>query len=674
MLRLKKWSSSALLLAITAVPVMAGSNEEKPVTENGASGANSGVSASVASPNLTPTAGDANVTALLGVLVMKGVLAPTEANAIRNSAPDVKFQLLVDALSKKGLVSAADLSAAAGPAQPTAPTNEKVPSASSSITTATADASPEPQAQQPPVATTPQTPQRERPLPAGVVPAVAPVRVLPIDPPAKDGLVPAFKAGAVKITPYGFIKATAVHDSSSPNGDDFPFVGLFLTSTTVTNTGPTQDPEFHLKARSTRIGMNVEWPDISPKLTFTGRVEGDYEGNFSEVDNRDVSSIRSNSFQLRQAWVRMDFAASPETDIFFEGGQDWTLFGSSVLPNILETTFLGAFYGDIYERSPQMMFGLVQKLGGSRNVKLAPTFAIMMPSSGQIEKLGSLGLAAQLGQGEREGADSGRPELEARVALQFQLDKAPGVAAAQILWSGFQSRRTSLVPDSSMAAGPAAYATAFPNGFSSSSTQYGNQIGISLPTRWATLVASGYFGGDLRFFFGGQVNSYYTDTAGLTNVKEYSTLDGGPLAAAGGAALGTNGNGTVVIAPQRAVRAFGGFVNLGLPLSRWMNANPKGHNAGWQLYLHAGKDQVVKGDATTPNAGAAANTLSPLPLLMGKVFAATLYYKVNPYCTFGVEQSVYGTRLIPGADYTIAGSPDNLWQDHRTEFGPVFTF
>jgi len=568
-------------------------------------------------------------------------------------------------------VTAADLSAATNATQPSVPAVEAVRDVAVS---SSADSSPEPQAQQPPVATTPQTPQREKPLPVGVVPAIAPVRTLPITPPAKDGLVPAFKTGAVKITPYGFIKATAVRDSSSPNGDDFPFVGLFLTSTTVTNTGPTQDPEFHLKARSTRIGMNVEWPDISPKLTFTGRIEGDYEGNFSEVDNRDVSSIRSNSFQLRQAWVRMDYAASPNTDIYFEGGQDWTLFGSSVLPNILETTFLGAFYGDIYERSPQMMFGVVQKMGGSRNFKIAPTFAIMMPSSGQIEKLGSLGLAAQLGQGEREGADSGRPEVEARLAFEFQLDKAPGVAPAQILWSGFQSKRTSLVPNSSMAAGPAAYATAFPNGFSTSSTQYGNQIGISLPTRWATLVASGYFGGDLRFFFGGQVNSYYTDTAGLTNVTQYSTLDGGPLAAAGGAALGTNANGTVVIAPQRAVRAFGGFVNLGLPLSRWMNANPKGHNAGWQLYLHAGKDQVVKGDATTPNAGAAANTLSPLPLLMGKVFAATLYYKVNPYCTFGVEQSVYGTRLVPGADYTIAGSPDNLWQDHRTEFGPVFTF
>ena len=184
-----------------------------------------------------------------------------------------------------------------------------------------------------------------------VVAAVAPVRVLPIDAPVKDGLVPAFKAGAVKVTPFGFIKASAVHDSSSPNGDDFPFVGLFLSSTNLLSTGPTTDPEFHLKARSTRLGANFEWPDSSPRLTFTGKVEGDYEGNFSEVDNRDVSSIRSNGFQLRQAWVRMDFAATDHTDLFFEGGQDWAIFSSTILPNLFETTFIGAYYGTLYELS-----------------------------------------------------------------------------------------------------------------------------------------------------------------------------------------------------------------------------------------------------------------------------------------------------------------------------------
>jgi hypothetical protein len=124
----------------------------------------------------------------------------------------------------------------------------------------------------------------------------------------------------------------------------------------------------------------------------------------------------------------------------------------------------------------------------------------------------------------------------------------------------------------------------------------------------------------------------------------------------------------------RTIRAFGGFVNLGLPLSRWFNADPKGHNGGWQLYFHMGKDQVVHSDLVTPNAGATANVLSPLPLLMGTLVAGTLYYKVNPYVTFGFEQSIYATRLAPGLDYTIAGQPSNEWQDHRTEFGPIFTF
>jgi len=207
---------------------------------------------------------------------------------------------------------------------------------------------------------------------------------------------------------------------------------------------------------------------------------------------------------------------------------------------------------------------------------------------------------------------------------------------------------------------------------------------------------SAYRGGDLRFFFGGQVNSFATDTSGLTNIvgganstftgyaPGFATLDGGPLVAAGGAVLGCNVNvasaalcpqGNVVVAPQRAVRTFGGFVNLGLPLSRWFNANPKGHNAGWQLFLHMGKDQVPNRDLNYAGYSGNANTLAPLPLLMGKLAAATLYYKLNPNVTFGFEQSIYATRFEDHlALYEIAGQPSNEWQDHRTEFGPIFTF
>jgi len=60
--------------------------------------------------------------------------------------------------------------------------------------------------------------------------------------------------------------------------------------------------------------------------------------------------------------------------------------------------------------------------------------------------------------------------------------------------------------------------------------------------------------------------------------------------------------------------------------------------------------------------------------------AVTLYYKVNNWCQFGFEQSIYASRLddqyplIPGLGYTIKGVTSNEWQDHRTEFGPIFTF
>ncbi|HUO26943.1 MAG TPA: hypothetical protein VMU61_14845 [Candidatus Aquilonibacter sp.] len=652
-----------LVLAITPAPVLAGNNNAKTATANTASTTAADPTPAAATPSLASTTTDSNITALLGVLVMKGVLAPAEANAIHDAVPAAQFQALLDTLSRKGLVTAQDLSFVANPR----------PEALAPVS-ATLAISPAPVA----TAQVPSGKKLEAPPVPAIVPAVAPLRVLPVDPPVKGGLKAAFTMGPIKMTPYGFVKATAVYDDSNPNGDDMPFPGLFLNNATfATTTGPTKDPEFHVKARQARIGANFEFPDISPRLAFTGRIEGDFEGNFTEVDNRDVSSIRSSQFSLRQAWARLDYAAGENTDLYFEGGQDWTLFGSSALPNLLETTALGYWYGDIYERSPQFQFGLVQKLGGSRNLKFSPTFAIMMPTSSQIEKLGSLGVTAQLAQAEREGADSGRPELEGRLALQFQLDKAPGVAPAQIIFSGVDGRRTSIVPNSApgYSSMPANYLAAFPNGFTASSNIYGVQGAVQLPTRWFTLVASAYRGGDLRFFFAGQVNSYATDTSGLSNIQgPFATLDGGPLAAAGGAVLGTNASGQVVVAPQRAIRTFGGFVNLGLPLSRWFNANPKGRNAGWQLYLHMGKDQVPKWDLTYPGYSANANVLAPLPLLMGKLSAATVYYKANPYITFGFEQSIYATRLIPGLTYTIAGKPSNEWQDHRTEFGPIFTF
>jgi hypothetical protein len=696
--KLKQLLWCLLVLALSAVPLMAGGNDPKTAKENGVDAAEAAAVPGSPSPapSLTATPGNANVTALLGVLVKKGVLGAAEADAIRNAAPEAEFQLLVEVLSRKGVLSAADLSATGTPAaQPPAPEApvEAGESGSSSSREA-ADASPEPQPQ-----TQPQTPIPSRvagelpPPPPSVVGAVIPVRVFPIDAPKTGGLA-GIKAGPITLAPYGFIKSTFVHDSSDPNGDDFPFPGIWLTAgpNSTFNTGPTKDPEVHVKARSTRFGLNVEWPDMSKNLTLTGKIEGDFEGNFSEVDNRDVSSIRSNEPQLRLAFVRLDYHASDTFDVFFLGGQDWTLFGSGALENIVETTFNGAFWGNIWERSPQMRGGFIWTLDKQHHVNIEPQFGIMMPSTGQILKLGLSGLAGQLGEGEREGADSDRPEWEGRVALSYQLDPAKGVAPAQIALAGFHSRRTSIVPNSSYVCDGGANVlacsleSAFPNGFQASSPQWGGQIVAQIPTRWFTLVATGYRGGDLRFYFGGQINTFATDVARLTAVSgPYVAADGGPLVAAGGAVLGCTAalvggacpSGDAVVAPQRPIRSFGGFVQLGLPLSRWFNADPKGHNAGWQLLFTIGKDQVNDHDLNNPGYVAAYNGggTAPLPMLMGKTAIGTVYYKFNNWCQFAFEQSVYATRMKDGLTiYTIAGQPSNEWQDHRSEFGPIFTF
>ncbi len=520
-----------------------------------------------------------------------------------------------------------------------------------------------------------------------VVPAIAPVRVLSLDPAKKEGLTPGIMLGGVTVTPYGFIKATAAYDSLDPTGDDFPRPAF-----TAADTGPNNNPEFHMKARSTRFGSKIEWPDASKNIVVTGQIEADFEGNFSAADNRNVSTIRSNALSLRLAYGRIDWNVRPNTDIFFEGGQDWTIFGSSALMNLFETTFYGAYWGNLYERSPQFRLGLVEKLGGSRNWRLSPEFAIMMPSEGDLPAnavtctatnitAGSSctvvnGLASQLGYGERQGADYGKPEVESRVVLQFQLDKAPGVVPAQLLWSGFYSGRqatvlASAVPlDTANTTDPDFYKAAFPKGYDATSNGYGNQLAISLPTRWFTVVASGYQGADLRFFFGGETLSNYNQAGGLTSIADGFSVD-----RASTVLFGTNAAGQAVAAPQLPVRGYGGFVQLGMPLSRWFNADPKGRNAGWQAYVEYGIDaanandfRLAKGVSATEGAGPIKDTLK----------GVTIFYKMNPWVQFGFEEGKYQGFALPdtkGVCTTkVAGVATCTSTDWRSEFGPIFTF
>src|SRR5260370_1396838 len=119
--------------------------------------------------------------------------------------------------------------------------------------------------------------------------------------PEETRLIPDIKLGAgARLKLYGIFKTRIIHDCSSPQGNDFPLPLL------AGDTGPGSSPEFHLKARGLRLGANFEWLDPAPKTVITGKIEFDFEGNFTRVNNRNISSIRSSQPSIRLAWVRID--------------------------------------------------------------------------------------------------------------------------------------------------------------------------------------------------------------------------------------------------------------------------------------------------------------------------------------------------------------------------------
>ncbi|HVZ16399.1 MAG TPA: hypothetical protein VG897_04730 [Terriglobales bacterium] len=629
------------------------------------------------------------VDSLLNLMVSKGVITSSEASSLRSLPPGQQVTPLLTLLAKKGVLSQEEL-ASLQPAAAPAYGNSSVEPVSYG------QASPA----QNVAASTPPKP----PAPS-VVAAVAPLRVLPVDVPKREGLIPDLKVGPVRLKPYGFIKMSTVYDSSQPRGDDFPLPGFVFG-----DTGPNASPEFHVKARSTRLGSNFEWLDPSPRLTVTGKVEIDFEGNFTAVDNRNISSIRSSQPSIRLAFGRLDYAASDSTTVYGVFGQDWTPFGSSTLPNTLETTGLGLGFGSLYERAPQVRGGFVHNFGGSRSFKLLAETAAVLPAFGNTPSssnfqipgtsLGSntfpviapdgtvigtttipqttnsgLGLLNQLNFGERQGADSARPEVQARVVGQFQLDRAPGVAPAQLIVSGVQGERTATVLKANVPSSPAGsglpanfYKDAFPNGAQVSSDRYGISLEAQLPTRWFTVLAKYYRGADLRYFFAGQLYSFYNNTAaeGLKNTATAPSIDGSAAVVFG------NLNGTPTVASQNPIRSAGGFLELGLPLSRWANANPKGHNAGWTMNLHYGLDDANGNDIRKLTPGGQRDR--------SDWAFANLLYKLNTWVTLGYEESLYTTKAFPNVDtglYTgtlFRGNPSREWRDLRSEFSTIFTF
>ncbi len=602
--------------------------------------------APAAKPQATESTSKPNT--LVEILVSKGVLTAEDVKKLNSaSMPEEQQKTLAALLRDKGVLTSEEYARLTAPASPAEPSQPEPPMvASTTPVPLPAETAQRTRATRPPARPIPpQTP--------AVIAAIAPIRVLPVDAPKREGLIPDIRLGAsgARLQPYGLFKASLINDTSSPYGNDFPLPGF------ISDSGPNASPEFHVKARSFRIGSNFEWLDPSEKWTITGKFEADFEGNFSRVNNRNISAIRSNAFQVRLAYARLDRTLTDKTSVHWVFGQDWTPFGSSTLPNIEETTGLGLGFGILYERLPQARFGVVHDFGGSRHFKLSPEIAVTLPAYGNVPT----DVGNQLGFGERQGVDSDRPEVQGRLVAQFQLDKAPAVAPAQLIGSFVYGQRKALVTAAGV---PTAFKSAFPNGAEVGSHRYGYSAEAQLPTRFATLLLKYYNGQDLRFYFVGNLFSNFTDTAGLTGTATGPSIDG-----SSNVVFGLR-DGIPTIAPQRPVRAQGGFVNLAFPLSRLFDANPKGRNAGWSAYLHYSYDYALARDVRRFGGGRSKSDLA----------AADLQYKLNSVVSFVFEQSLYRTRAANHASNATGGLPlfrgipSFEWHDIRSELATVFTF
>jgi hypothetical protein len=244
--------------------------------------------------------------------------------------------------------------------------------------------------------------------------------------------------------------------------------------------------------------------------------------------------------------------------------------------------------------------------------------------------------------------------------FQFPLSRASGVVPAQIIFSVDHARRAEIIPAANLPAANtpagAAIRAAFPTGARLTSDRNAWTAEVQLPTPYLTLVGKYYHGGDLRFYFGGQLNDVFADLRGATPLATALSLSSRVIP------FGTL-NGQVVVAELEPVHGQGGFVQLGLPLSRIFGARPEGRAAGWSLNLIYGVDTALAKDSVRANG-----------LLRSDMGVVQLRYRLNRWVAFIHEETYIDTRTVGGVRKLFRGVLVDNAHAWRSEFGPIFTF
>ncbi len=167
---------------------------------------------------------------LVQLLQSKGILTAEEASSVNQAgSPEEANARLAQLLVSKGVISDQEYKhtfaepVAAAPTPPPVHLLEAVYHAPAVAATASqSNPAPEPKPEVP------------------VIPAVTPLRVLPIDVPKQGGIIPDIKLGSgANLKIYGFLKATAVSDTASSGGATFGSNDFPLPLLLGGDTGPT---------------------------------------------------------------------------------------------------------------------------------------------------------------------------------------------------------------------------------------------------------------------------------------------------------------------------------------------------------------------------------------------------------------------------------------------------
>lgn len=157
----------------------------------------------------------------------------------------------------------------------------------------------------------------------------------------------AWKKGAVTFTPYGYINASVVYESSKTTTGDFCIYSL--------SPDVNDDSGMFFDPRSSRIGLRMDGP--GPRgwrgSQIRGAIEVDFQGAYS-VRNR-------SALMLRKAYVEVF-----DKELRLLAGQDWEII-SPLYPNTLNYT-AGAAVGNPGYRRAQLRVDRRFQCGSGNNL------------------------------------------------------------------------------------------------------------------------------------------------------------------------------------------------------------------------------------------------------------------------------------------------------------------